>query len=108
MIKAHLFEEDFGSRFAIVFFEDLGTERKIYNLVTGEVKILKENDSYPEDFVLRIPSKLLESLNQAISDKGIKTENDHYLTGVLEATKIHLKDMRNLVFENRKSKVENG
>ncbi len=44
--------------------------------------------------------KFLKALAECMDKEGIKTENDHKIQGLLEATKLHLKDMRELVRGN--------
>lgn len=44
-------------------------------------------------------SALLKSLAEAINDHGVKTDSDARISGLLEATKEHLSDMRKLVFK---------
>lgn len=51
-------------------------------------------------------SDLLKALAEALDKKGIKTENDFKIQGLLEATKYHLNDMRRLVFgKNKRRKM---
>lgn len=40
----------------------------------------------------------LQSLAKALDNQGIKTDSDHRVQGTLDATKVHLDDMRNLVY----------
>ena len=51
-----------------------------------------------------IADEFLEALAEALDKKGIKTDNDAKLQGILEAKDVHLKDMRRLVFNNMRSK----
>ena len=41
-------------------------------------------------------------LLQKLSDKGLKTNNDSKNEGLLEATKYHLEDMRNIALKGKK------
>lgn len=54
------------------------------------------NYDYAEQF--------LAAFAKELDNKGIKTENDHKIIGTLEATRIHLEDMRRLVFDKAKQK----
>lgn len=44
----------------------------------------------------------LRALVEAFSSKGFKTDNDHKVEGLLEATKYHLEDMRTLALKKGK------
>jgi len=44
----------------------------------------------------------LKALADAFSKKGFKTDNDHKIEGLLEATKYHLEDMRALALKKGK------
>lgn len=46
--------------------------------------------------------ELFTGLAEALDQSGIKTESDAKIAGLLEATKMHLEDMRTLVFKPRK------
>lgn len=43
---------------------------------------------------------LMKALAEELDQKGIKTENDFKIQGLLEAKESHLQDMRKLVFKN--------
>lgn len=45
--------------------------------------------------------ELLKSFAEACDERGIKTDNDHKIRGLLEAKEAHLQDMRRLVFEEK-------
>lgn len=49
-----------------------------------------------------IPADMMSGLLQAILDTGTKPKDQSYTEGDLAATKIHLEDMRALVFKNGK------
>lgn len=62
------------------------------------------NDEHPYTPTLRLPYQdqgLMKKLAEVLSDKGIKTDNDHKIQGILEATKNHLEDLRKLIFERK-------
>ena len=48
-----------------------------------------------------IAGEFLEKFAEALGQMGIKTDNDHKIQGLLEATKYHLEDMRGLVFKKK-------
>lgn len=41
----------------------------------------------------------LQALAEGFAAKGIKNANDHKAEGLLEATRVHLEDMRKIVFK---------
>lgn len=48
----------------------------------------------------RESGEILKSLAEAIHSQGVSTDNDARMSGLLEATKEHLSDMRKLVFKS--------
>ena len=38
-----------------------------------------------------------QKMAEALSKRGVKTDNDHKIIGILEATKYHLEDLRQLL-----------
>lgn len=53
-------------------------------------------------YFARMTDDQLQALATALCDRGIKTQNDHELEGILEAQGKHLEDMRSLVFKDKK------
>lgn len=49
-------------------------------------------------YFARMEPDQLQAFANALATYGVKTNNDHKNEGLLEATKAHLEDMRNLVF----------
>lgn len=47
-----------------------------------------------------VANDFLQAFQDALSKRGIKTDNDHKLQGTLEATKYHLEDLRKIVFKS--------
>jgi hypothetical protein len=43
-------------------------------------------------------NEFMVSMAEALDSQGVKTENDHKVVGLLEATRAHLDDMRKIVF----------
>jgi hypothetical protein len=42
----------------------------------------------------------LTALANALDEQGVKTDNDHKIAGTLEATRVHLDDMRRIALQN--------
>ena len=69
----------------------------------GEVRVVKEGLADKDDLSFaRLDADQLQALADGLAQKGLKTSNDHKNEGLLEATKSHLEDMRNLVFKKTK------
>jgi hypothetical protein len=51
-----------------------------------------------------VATPFLQAMAQALDERGIKTENDFKIQGLLEATKYHLEDLRKLIFNTGESK----
>lgn len=70
----------------------------------GTMKIVKLGEQYKNTDKLHFAyfedDQQLQAIADAISERGVKSNNDHKNEGLLEATKAHLEDMRNLVFDN--------
>lgn len=85
----------------LLFIAYEGMHRIVYNFYTEEARQLKENESYPEEFILKIPNHLVDPVFQALAKtldkKGIKTPNSHKVEGELDATKYHLEDLRTIM-----------
>ncbi len=43
--------------------------------------------------------QIMKALADALDNHGVKTDSDAKMSGILEATKVHLEDMRKLVFK---------
>lgn len=103
-MKVKIWQEDLGHT-RIAFYEEREGTIHIYNLYTGVIRKLELCEAVPQDFVLKIPhtlsAELLQSLAEALSEKGIKTDKDAKIAGTLEATRGHLEDMRRLVFRKK-------
>lgn len=88
-----------------VFVSKRGNKRAVYNFYTGQSKELDTSEMCPKDFIMRIPSHLWDEialqLAELLDKKGIKTENDHKIQGIMKAQKYHLEDMRKLVFKKK-------
>jgi hypothetical protein len=54
------------------------------------------------DCTLRLPRGASQAILQAILERGVKPQEQSKVEGLLEATKVHLEDMRRLVFKGSK------
>lgn len=64
---------------------------------TGTIHQIKEGEaSTKEIYFARLEEEQVQALADAFSKKGIKTESNYKLEGLLEATKYHLEDMRTI------------
>ncbi len=89
-----------GSALKIVFWRWDGSKVHLYNFFTQKATTINEGDTYPDEYILKVPGtmrdELFRSLAEAMDKQGIKTENDHKIAGILEATKYHLEDLRKI------------
>ncbi len=96
--------QDYGTNsIHLIVIDREARPTKVLNLYTGESIEVAEGNSVPEQFILKLPrvigDQVLKAFAEALDEKGIKTENDFKIQGLLEATKKHLNDMRRLVFK---------
>jgi len=93
------FERDWlRSDVRVYLFED-GNRLRTFYAKGGEIAVtVEEGKQMQDDEILfaRIPEQALRSFAEALSEYGIKTDNDHKIAGTLEATKYHLEDMRKI------------
>jgi len=82
--------------------EDTATASRFINLDGDHLMVtVVENGMFPEEELkpfLKLPTQFANALFKAISDynseQGIKTKDENLLEGKLQATEVHLKDMR--------------
>lgn len=99
MIEAYIWK-DVANDHKILFIERIDRRQSLYyNPLTQQTHPRKEGEPVKEEFVLKLPYDAFQSLANAISSLGVKTENEHKIEGELKATKLHLEDMRKLVFK---------
>lgn len=67
----------------------------------GIISPLKQGEKIEP--ALLLPDEALEAFLLALIERGVKSPEESYTEGVLEATKGHLEDMRRLVF-NKEAK----
>lgn len=99
-------QQDYCSRMVNVWVSDI-SEMKQFNISYKDGSLVRTEipEAVPfgvsgDEPFLRIPSMFADVFFKAIADhlseKGIKTKNDHLIEGELIATKIHLKDMQDI------------
>lgn len=92
------FERDYiRNGYKVFMFEDTGRGRVFYTKGGEEAVAIEDGSVIRDDiYFCRIQDGAMKAFADKLSDMGIKTDNDHKIAGVLEATKYHLEDMRKL------------
>jgi len=93
------FENDWQrNSLKVYMFEDGNRARQFYTKGGEEVHTVQDGEMLKDEDIMfaRIPLDALQAFAEALSERGIKTDNDHKIAGTLEATKYHLEDMRKL------------
>lgn len=98
-MKVRIYSNPWNSVTNIAFLVQRNGQWHIAKPVKLEFEPIKEGDETPATMMLapEVATEFLNSLSQALDDRGIKPANDHKLAGQLEATKFHLEDMRGLL-----------
>jgi hypothetical protein len=91
--KFYLYEELSNGDISVVNYTDAGRETII-------VPVTESTNNIKPTFEL--PLRAIQPLIQALSEAGVKTPDVSFMHGELNATKNHLKDMRELVFQEEK------
>lgn len=93
------FENDWQRKSVKVYmFEDGSRARSFYTKGGEEVRTVADGEILKDEDIIfaRIPEDALQAFAEALSERGIKTDNDHKIAGTLEATKYHLENMRKI------------
>lgn len=92
------FERDYiRSGYKVFMFEDNSGSRVFYTKGGEEAVTITDGSVIRDDiYFCRISDEALKPFADKLSALGIKTDDDHKIAGVLEATKYHLEDMRKL------------
>ncbi len=100
MIKIKTWTDGATGEFKIVFYQEEGSNRLLFNFYHGGVYTVSPGMSIPDDYVIKIPEHLamqvLKSLADSLDMMDVKTDSDAKLAGTLEATRYHLEDLRTL------------
>ncbi len=105
MIKAYVQEVDYGNGIRIAFIEE-GTngKRYIYIYKDGVGAWDPMNDlscgAEPQE-TIRISRDSLNALIKELAKRGYKSGDENRIIGELQATKLHLADMRKIVFHTK-------
>lgn len=85
--------------YGLYMFRNLGMGEREFMTPKGVIK-LKNNSTVREDIALAWfeSTEQLRQLIEEAEKQGVKAPSTERITGELEATKIHLDDMRKLVF----------
>ncbi len=85
----------------IVFYEKDGMDAILYNFYTGDTKRIKTGEAFKNDFIFKVPSRLMPDLLKAMADcleeQRVQTDSQAKIEGTLNATKYHLEDLRKLL-----------
>lgn len=101
-------EEDHGSyQKKIWVIENRGSERLYYTAVKGNIEVttvhsstIAPQETYP--FLVmdrRFSDSFLKILVESLMKSGVEIESESKLKGELDATKIHLSDMKKIAFK---------
>lgn len=86
----------------LFFYEEMPGDKIRYaepiNLVWREVSACEFNIAPTLAIPLRDADNFLRSLRDALDGVGVSSASDARIEGTLEATRVHLQDMRRLVF----------
>ncbi len=106
-MKIFITRDPIGSVRLYVTREGFGGKVMIAKPVTLEFEEVDQTVSQDGTLFVHgvVANQFMQSLADALAGQQVKTENDHKIEGVLEATKAHLTDMRQLVFEPRQLKI---
>lgn len=105
--KVNIQQNPWGAYLDIYFYrrQPKGTEVISWDSNGNQILVFVDEAQSTEGFkpTLRLNSMdagaLLKSLAEAINQHGVKTDSDARMSGLLEATRAHLSDMRKLVFK---------
>lgn len=105
--KINIKQNPWGAYIDLYFYRrrDHGTEVMTWDSNGNQILLIVSEGQATDGIkpTLRLNSfdstALLKSLADAINNYGVKTDSDARISGLLEATKEHLADMRKLVFE---------
>ncbi len=98
MIKVYIDNRPYQSGIGIwIFDEREGRRYKIQQVQFEFKECVPYADEVPSIAIpYRMEAQFLQAFAEALSKQGIKTESDHKIQGILEATKYHLEDMRKI------------
>lgn len=97
-MEVHFQEDYLKGAVKVYLIEWNGSHKQFYTKGGAEVRTPQEGEQLKDEDIMfaSIPTSALPAFAEALSKRGIKTDNDHKIAGTLEATKYHLEDMRKL------------
>lgn len=101
-LKVAIWDVEYSFTTGITFYEDLGDGNiGVAEPVDLKFKRYKQNEAIPATPTITISrtmaKQFLQSLAEALSEKGFKTDKDAKIEGTLSATRYHLEDTRTLL-----------
>lgn len=97
-MKVKIWKDEAMFSLKMLFYVDNNGKRVIFNPSTKRYTEYSEGMQISPDDIMEIPGDdTLQQLAEEISKQGAKTENEYKLQGILDATKNHLSDMRQLL-----------
>lgn len=78
----------------------------VFNLYTGEGRVISENELIPDELIMKIPRTLLrqgflKAFAKAIRDYGVNLEEESTIRGKHEAQSAHLADLQQILKTQR-------
>jgi len=103
MIKVYISQPGYSGRISIAVVDERNGKRYLAKPVELEFEEMEEEKDYLPTFQLprMMGEMFLQAFAEALDEVNVKTEKDAKIAGVLEATRLHLEDMRRLVFRGR-------
>ncbi len=108
-MKVHIYQTPIGQTEIFFIREGFGGKISIAKPIVLEwVEVDSSAHRVEPSLMISIDPEFMPSLANAVSGAGVKTESDHKILGVLEATKYHLEDMRKLAFKDVDTMTSRG
>lgn len=103
--KVDIIDRDFSHQSDIYLYREIEGEDSLHSIMNSEGDWYSPESTRPKP-TLTLRRGAIEKLQEAFlkraGEKGLRTEPEAKLSGLLEATKAHLEDMRRLVFKEPK------
>jgi len=95
--------DDFSDNLSFLFYKE-GFDGRRYVVSPVKFQLVESGPGVPVEPTLSIPGNLgkdfLKNIASLLDEEGIKTDNDFKLQGQIDSMKLHLEDMRKIVFKN--------
>jgi hypothetical protein len=98
-MKVKIYKNPYKAAIDILIYEEREGKRYIAQPVTLVFKEWKEGETIEPTLTVAhfLEDEFLKALAEALDEKGIKTDKDAKIEGLLEATRHHLEDLRRLL-----------